>query len=197
MIRITPNEVHLRDPNNYDKIYHVGTPYSKDPLFYGAFGNPNSSFTTPSNELHRVRRSGLNSFFSKKVVLELEDIVQEKVEKLSTLVSRALDSRRAVDMHHGLRAVSIDVITDYAFGKSYDLLDRPDLGLQFFTLVHKIGPAAWVFRQWPWLKPFAMMVPKPIMKFSSEPIGQVRDMQTVSQKKVYLLSSAQVLLACP
>ena len=182
MIRITPHEVHLSDPHNYEKIYHVGTPYSKDPLFYGAFGNPNSSFTTPSNELHRLRRSGLNSFFSKKVVLDLEDIVQEKVEKLSTLVSRALDSHRAVDMHHGLRAISIDIITDYAFGKSYDLLDQPDLGLRFFTLVHKIGPAAWVFRQWPWLKPLAMMVPKPIMKISNEPIGQVRDMQTVSQR---------------
>ena len=85
-------------------------------------------------------------------------------------------------MHHGLSAVSIDVITEYASGKSYDLLDQPDLGLQFFTLVHKIRPAAWVSRQWPWLKPFAMMVPEPIMKISSEPIGQVRDMQTVSHR---------------
>ena len=93
MIRITPNDVRLSDPDNYEKIYHVGMPYSKDPLFYGAFGNPNSSFTTPSNELYRVRRSGLNSFFSKKVVLDLEDILQEKVEKLSAFVSRALDSR--------------------------------------------------------------------------------------------------------
>ena len=182
MIRITPHEVHLSDPDNYEKIYHVGTPYSKDPLFYGAFGSSNSSFTTPSNELHRVRRSRLNSFFSRKVVLDLEDIVQEKVDKLSTIVSRALDSRRAVDMHHGLRAVSSDVITDYAFGKSYDLLDQPDLGLQFFTLVHKRGSTTWVFRQWPWLKPLAMMVPKPIMKILSEPIGQVQDMHTVSRK---------------
>ena len=182
MVRITPNEVHLSDPSNYESIYYVGTPYSKDPLFYGAFGNPNSSFTTPSNDLHRVRRSGLNSFFSRKVVLDLEAVVHEKAEKLSKLVLEALDTDRAVDMHHGLRAVSIDVITDYAFGKSYGLLDQPDLGLKFFTLVHKIGPAAWVFRQWPWLKPLAMTVPKPIIKVLSEPIGQVRDMQTVSPK---------------
>ena len=189
MVRITPDEVHLSDPDNYEKIYYVGTAYSKDPAFYGAFENPNSSFTTPSNELHRIRRSGLNSFFSKKVVLELEDIVHEKVEKLSKLVFRALQSGHAVDMHHGLRAVSIDVVTDYAFGKGYDLLDQPDLGLKFFTLVHKIGPAAWVFRQWPWLKPITMIIPKAVVRVLNEPIGQVRDMQTVSQKHSVIISS--------
>ena len=76
------------------------------------------------------------------MVLDLEDIVHEKVEKLSKLVHQALNTSLAVDMHHGLRAVSIDVITDYAFNKSYNLLDKPDLRLKFSTLVHKIGPAA-------------------------------------------------------
>lgn len=92
----------------------------------------------------------------------------------------ALTTGEAVDMHHGLRAVSVDVITEYAFGESYDLLDMPDLGLKFFTLVHKIGPAAWVFRQWPWLKKIAMMAPEKIVKLLSEPMGQIRDMQNMS-----------------
>jgi cytochrome P450 len=183
-IRIGPNEVHLSDPENYDKINRVGTKFSKDGAFYGAFGNPNSSFTTPSNELHRLRRGGLNSFFSRKVVLQLEDIVHEKTELLASLVRKALDTGDEVDMHHGLRAVSIDVVTDYAFGACYDLLKEPDLGLKFFTLVHKIGPAAWIFRQCPWLKSLAMAIPEPIIKVISEPIGQVRDMQNHCHKQL-------------
>lgn len=184
VIRIGPDEVHLSDPDNYDKINRVGTKFSKDGTFYGAFGNPNSSFTTPSNELHRLRRGGLNSFFSRKVVLQLEDIVHQKTELLAALVSKALETGGEVDMHHGLRAVSTDVVTDYAFGACYDLLKEPDLGLKFFTLVHKIGPAAWIFRQWPWLKSLAMSIPKPIIKLISEPIGQVRDMQNHCHKQL-------------
>lgn len=182
IVRITPNEVHLSDPENYDKIYHVGTKYFKDPDFYGAFGNSDSMFVTASNELHRVRRSGLSHFFSRTAVLEHEDIVQEKVRKLLDLIQHASSSNESIDMHHGLRAVSVDVVTDYAFGESYNLLDRSDLGLKFFTLTHKIGPAAWLNRQVPWLKPLAKMMPKKLLEVFSKPMEQVRDLQNVSQR---------------
>ncbi|CBX95728.1 hypothetical protein IAQ61_004561 [Plenodomus lingam] len=184
VVRIGPDEVHLSDAANYDKINRVGTKFSKDGAFYGAFGNPNSSFTTASNELHRLRRGGLNSFFSRKVVLQLEDIVHEKTELLIALVRKTFDKGGEFDIHHGLRAISIDVVTDYAFGSCYDLLKEPDLGLKFFTLVHKIGPAAWIFRQWPWLKSVAMSIPESIIKLISEPIGQVRDMQNHCHKQL-------------
>ncbi|KAI4252461.1 MAG: hypothetical protein LQ352_004272 [Teloschistes flavicans] len=180
IVRISPDEVHLSDAENYDKIYHVGSKYSKDGKFYGGFSNPNSMFTTPSNELHRTRRAVLNNFFSRKSVLDLEDVVQEKVQILMEHVSKALASGTALDVHHGLRAVSIDVITDYAFGQSYGLLDQPDLGLEFSTLVHRLGPAAWVFRQWPWLSPIVMAIPKSVIYFINKPMGFVRELQIVT-----------------
>lgn len=180
VIRITPDEVHLSDADNYDTINRVGTKFCKDAAFYGAFGNPNSSFTTPSNELHRIRRSGLNSFFSRKVVLDLEDVVQSKVALLSGLVKRTLETGGSIDLHHGLRAVSIDVVTDYAFGTSYDLLKLPDLGLEFFTMVHKIGPAAWIFRQWPWIRGIAFALPEVLLKLLSEPLGEVSKFKQVN-----------------
>ncbi|KAI1810301.1 cytochrome P450 monooxygenase-like protein [Poronia punctata] len=184
IVRIGPNEIHLSDPSHLEEIYRVGTQYSKDPAFYGAFGNPNSSFTTASNELHRLRRSGLNAFFSQRMVLELEGIVHEKTELLLSRLQEALDSGAEIDMHHGFRAVSVDVVTDYAFGQCYDLLKQSDLGLRFFTLMHKIGPAAWIFRQWPWIKPITMSIPGPIVKHISEPISEVRAMQQHCHEQV-------------
>lgn len=100
-------------------------------------------------------------------------------------IEEALESNSDLDVHHGLRAVSIDVITDYAFGESYHLLDQPDLGLQFFDLVQRLGPAAWIFRQWSWLKPIVMMMPKQVAYVLSKPIGFVRDLQSVSFQRLY------------
>lgn len=185
IVRIAPHEVHLSDPENYDKIYHVGSKYTKDARFYGGFANPNSMFTTPSNEVHRTRRGDLNPFFSRKVVFDHEQMVQEKVKKLMNRIEGALESNTDLDVHHGLRAVSIDVITDYAFGDSYNLLDQPDLGSEFFTLVQRLGPAAWVFRQWPWLKPMVMMMPKQVVYFVNKPMGFVRDLQSVRLQRLY------------
>lgn len=77
-----------------------------------------------------------------------------------------------MDLHHGLRAVSIDVITDYAFGQSYGLLETPDLGYEFFMLVQRLGPAAWIFRQLPWLKAVIKSMPESIVRVVSRPISQ-------------------------
>ncbi|KAL6915276.1 hypothetical protein FSST1_006771 [Fusarium sambucinum] len=184
IVRITPDEVHLSDLENYDKIYYVGSHYSKDANFYGAFGNENSSFTTPSNELHRQRRTGLNSFFSRKIVIDLEDIVQDKARKVCKAIDNTIATGKPMDLHHALRAVSIDVITEYAFGESYGLLDTPDFGYDFFMLVLRLGPAAWIFRQAPWLKTVLRSIPESLVRIVSAPMTNVIDMQRHCNSKL-------------
>jgi len=144
VVRITPDEIHLSDPDNYERIHHVGSKYSKCPQFYGCFGLEYGTFITPSSEVHRQRRGRLNPLFSRKMVLELEGVVQSKAEKLCTLLDKKFSLGLPVDLHHGFRAISVDVITDYGFNKCYDLLDEPDLGLNFFAMVQGIGPAMWI-----------------------------------------------------
>jgi Cytochrome P450 len=158
-VRIKPNEVHLNDPDNYEKIYNVGSRYSKDPPFYRAFGADASIFSTTSNHLHRIRRAALNPLFSRKRVLELEDLVHEKAGKLDARLRRAAGRQESVDLHHGLRAVSVDVITDYAFDSCYCLLDREDLGLEHFDMIRQLGPAICFFQFWPWLQAVAKSMP--------------------------------------
>lgn len=159
MVRICPNEVHLSDPENYDAIYHAGTKFSKDPVFYGAFGYGTAAFPTPSNEVHRVRRAALNPLFSRKRVLELEDVVHSKVEKVSHRISQSIKSKTPVDLHHACRAISVDTITDYGFGHCYDLLDEEDFGISFFDAMRELGPAVWFFQQWPFLQKLALSIP--------------------------------------
>jgi hypothetical protein len=98
VIRITPDEIHLSDPENYDSIYSVVSRYPKSPRFYDAFGTSYSSFTTCSNELHRLRRVAIQPMFSRKMVLELEDVVQGKAKKLCALVRRKFAAGEPVGM---------------------------------------------------------------------------------------------------
>ena len=46
VVRITPDEVSLSDPENYSKIYHMGSKYWKSPNYYRVFGAPAAFFTT-------------------------------------------------------------------------------------------------------------------------------------------------------
>lgn len=179
-MRITPDEVHLSDPENYDVIYHMGTKYSKVELYYKAMGGGYSSFTTMSNEEHRIKRSRLSPFFSRKKVLELEDSVQRNAEKLCALLEKKFSLNESVDLHHGFRALSVDIITDYAFNQCYDLLDSPDLGKHFFHMIEGLGPMMWVFQQWPALQKIALSLPKSVASALSPSLKHLFNIQEVS-----------------
>ena len=181
VVRITPDEVHLSDPDNYEVIYSVGTKYAKSPQFYDGFGIGYSTFSTGPNSVHRVRRSRLDPFFSRRNVINLEHIVQSRAEKLTKLISAKLERKEAVDMHHAFRAISVDVITDYAFGESYHLLDTADLGRGFFEMVNGIGPTMWVFQQWPGLQKVALSMPSAVAKAMNRSLKHVLNLQEVWQ----------------
>ncbi|KAF1985483.1 cytochrome P450 [Aulographum hederae CBS 113979] len=189
IIRITPNEVHLSDPENYDKIYFMGSKFYKSPVFYGSFCIPFATFCTPSNEVHKHRRAMLNPMFSRKMVLDLEEVVQDKARRLVKITSDALAANKPADLHHAFRAVSVDVITDYAFNKSYNLLGSDDLGADFFAMVRGIGPAFWTFQQFeamrdlavkipPWLAPKLSPVLGHVIGLQMEGVRQIEDVRT-------------------
>lgn len=159
VVRISPNEIHLSDPEQCFPVYSRGTQYGKDPIFYEAIGTKGTTFVTGSPDLHRVKRAALNPFFSRKRILDLEDIVQQKAIKLVSRMRRAFESTGSIDLHHGFRAISIDVITDYAFDQCYNFLDAVDFGVDFFDMMRRSGPLFWFFQQFPALQDIAGSMP--------------------------------------
>ena len=178
-MRVTPDEVHLSDPNNFEVMNCVGTKYAKSTQFYDGFGIGYSTFSTGPIDIHRIRRGLLDPFFSRRTVINLQSIVQARAEKLSAIMSAKFARNEAVDLHHAFRAISVDVITEYAFSQSYDLLDRDDFGREFFAMVAGIGPAMWVFQQWPILQQLALSLPPAVAKRLSKPLKQVLNLQEV------------------
>jgi cytochrome P450 len=115
--------------------------------------------------------------FSRKMVLELEEIVQDKANKLISVANKCIKSGEAMDLHHMFRCVSVDVITEYSFDKSYDLLDVPDFGAHFFKMVRGIGPAFWAFQQFPGLVEYVRSIPPHITKHFGGVMNQVTSLQ--------------------
>jgi hypothetical protein len=106
-------------------------------------------------------------------VLNLEYLVHSRAEKLATIISEKFSRNEAVDLHHAFRSISVDVISDYAFGESYELLAREDLGREFFENQAGIGPPWWVFQQWPAIQAFALALPPAVAMAMSKPLKQM------------------------
>lgn len=184
VVRITPDEVHIAtNSDDYEKIYHVGSKYAKSPNFYNALCAPHSSVCTASNEMHKIKRGAMNPIFSRQRVLEVEAIVQDKVQKVISRLENSITNTRigdesGVDLHHAFRAVSVDVASEFSFANCYNFLDKNDTGADFFEMARGIGPALYAFQQFPALQKLALKIPPWLAPLLSRPLGHVTSMQT-------------------
>jgi cytochrome P450 len=112
IIRMGPDEVHVNDPAFYNEMY---TPNArrrdKSRLWFwmvdsGQFGD-GSTFMTMSHELHRLRRSGLNPFFSKRMVRELEPRVVKEVERLRERVLELSGKNDVLDVYNAMSGLTL------------------------------------------------------------------------------------------
>lgn len=79
VIRIAPNELHFNHYTAYADIYAVRSRFTKEPEFYQSFGVDCSTFGAIHPQDSRSRRNMLNILFSKRAMLNIEPIIQEKV----------------------------------------------------------------------------------------------------------------------
>jgi cytochrome P450 len=121
---------------------------TKTRFFIIRSGSTRSS-TAIANDEHRRRRAPLNHFFSRRAVFDLEDIIQEKVKKLCRRIQQSLDVSKPVDLQAGTRAVSIDIITEYAFDDCWNHLDVDDFAAWFSEAARDGGVMWWTFQQFP------------------------------------------------
>lgn len=96
--------------------------------------------------------------FSRKAVLQLEGIVQEKTAKLLGRMEDLLAEKKPVDLHHGYRALAVDVITDYSFDDDYKQLDSPTFAADFYEMTGELIARGWVLQAFPFLLPLSNMI---------------------------------------
>lgn len=85
VVRIGPNELHCNDPGFIDEIYtSAGRKRNKQAHYLGILTGPsrNTAFSAVEHDLHRVRRSALNKFFSRAQITKLEPEIKKLTGQL-------------------------------------------------------------------------------------------------------------------
>jgi cytochrome P450 len=90
------------------------------------FGTTNAAVGTTDHDLHRMRRSALNPFFSKQAVMKLEPVIQGNIDRLRDRLADTAGTGIPVNISDAFTCLSADIIGAYAFGEGYGLLDCED-----------------------------------------------------------------------
>jgi Cytochrome P450 len=179
ILRINPHEIHINDPAYIDEVY-AGAPKKRDKYKWIARMVASKSIELPhavsqirisfcvddeavvatvSHDLHRMRRAALNPYFSKASIRRLEPIIRDTVAKLLKRMDSHQKSGEVLPMTVVYKAMTSDIINNYAFGKSDNCMDMKDYNVSFFDAVEAIFEASHLSLQFRWLGPLMESLP--------------------------------------
>ncbi|KFZ04126.1 hypothetical protein V502_10388, partial [Pseudogymnoascus sp. VKM F-4520 (FW-2644)] len=169
IIRITPFELHVSDPEFYDEVYASSASNrkrNKYPLFYKSFGMDYSMFATIDHDLHKYRRAALNPLFSLQNVRKLQPVIQERVSTMLERIRDFKESEEVLNVSWLNAAFTSDVVMQYAFARSDHRLERPD-----FDRANRDGcffgsTAANFMKHAPWLNTIFQSLPDQLTRLA-------------------------------
>lgn len=130
IVRITPNEVHINDPDFFSTVYSSGkSKVNKDSSTEAAFGHPGATVTTVDHDQHRKRRGYLSHHYSKRAVDALIPLINERIDALCARLDGTLKTGSQISLDRAFSAFTADVIYAQLFGAVPDYLSDPDLSV--------------------------------------------------------------------
>ncbi|KAF7509483.1 hypothetical protein GJ744_008046 [Endocarpon pusillum] len=186
IVRIRPNEVHINDPA-YGETHFSSSPtlqLNKYAPHQNQFGMPQSTFNTVDAELHKLRRGVVAPFFSRRSILALETMLQEKVERVCIRLTEAQRSGQPIDLRLLFSCMTTDIITEYAFPNCFDLLSTPDLSPAWRnTFSQGLRNFHW-FKHYPFLWRVLRSIPDKLLLRLSPEMKITQDWERGNQKLV-------------
>ncbi|OTB00292.1 hypothetical protein M426DRAFT_267883 [Hypoxylon sp. CI-4A] len=156
IVRISPEELHCNDPGFIDTLYAGGsTRRDKYEFFTKQFGVHGAVH----HNLHRLRRTALNRFFSKASVSKLEPMILDKVEKLCQQLGTHIGDENPVRLEMAFSCFSTDVVAAYSFSKSYGFLEDASFEHNYRLPMAGGLRLTVYFKHFPFIIPFMKSLP--------------------------------------
>ncbi|KAI9038140.1 cytochrome P450 [Aspergillus affinis] len=162
IVRIKPSELHVQDPDYYNTLYSGPTSKRNKDAWFSYLGWPQSIFSTEGHTLHRVRRSVLGQFFTRRAILDLEPVIQANIQALSHHFRQAESTHGSLELHAAFLCFASDTISQHAFGQrnGFHSLDRAELDAVWKKKVNSSFELVQVARHMPWLCKLAHAIPR-------------------------------------
>ncbi|PGG99851.1 hypothetical protein AJ79_08403 [Helicocarpus griseus UAMH5409] len=151
IVRVSPNELHIDDPDFYHVLYSYSPGRDKYPYYLKPFDFPLSAFGTESHQAHRLRRGALNPFFSKRRVAQHEALVRRLVHKLCERLQHFHKAGKTVPLSLGYTCFATDLITSYVLNEDYQYLDAPGWLPHWGRALKALSEMVMVSRQITWV----------------------------------------------
>jgi benzoate 4-monooxygenase len=195
LVRITPEQVSIADPEAIPIVYGHGTGTLKSEYYDAFVSIERGLFNTRDRAQHTRKRKTVSHTFSSKSVGQFEQYIHQNLSQLvkqwDSLSAKADGSYAKFDALHWFNYVAFDIIGDLAFGAPFGMLERgadlaevqltPDGPPTFapaIEVLNRRGEVSNTIGCLPLIKPYAKYLPDPFFSKGMEAVKTLAGIAT-------------------
>lgn len=103
------------------------------------------------HDLHRLRRSAINPYFSKRSITAVEPLIKTKISLLGKIFHNHLTDSTPVDLRVVFSSLTLDIISDYCYGESFGALTDDKLAEIWSVTLTRIMSITTILMHFPFL----------------------------------------------
>ncbi|KFX99303.1 hypothetical protein V490_01849 [Pseudogymnoascus sp. VKM F-3557] len=192
VIRINPHELHVSQPDFYEKLYSgPGKRRHRWGWYTAQFGLPESMFGTTDHDSHRIRRAAVNPFFSKGAVRSLQPIIDERIEALLNRFRGFQASGQPITLDYAFSAYTNDIAQEYAFARSDHRVDQDDFEPTFHKASIAGSSSGALMKQYPWVLPLMQSLPESFMTWLDPDMASYFSFQNMIKREIQEIKSGK------
>ncbi|KAG2421211.1 hypothetical protein HFD88_000827 [Aspergillus terreus] len=189
IVRISPTELHVNDPDYYEVIYSRDSPRNKYNYYQRTFNAPLALITAEDHFRHRLIRSHMNPFFSTMRIRQQEPVLRALINKLCGRLEDWKNTGKPLHIEHALTCYTTDVITDYTMGEGYHYLDEPDFVPQWYHTLTGTARTLVFIRPVAFLLPLLLAMPESVTAWLNPGMELFFDFQRRCRKLIHKIAT--------
>lgn len=176
IVRINPQELHIRDPDMYEQVYASST---KRDRWYNAArmtGKTMDSFSTIPHDLHRRRKVANAPIMARRTVSAKKAVLCKSAAALKANLERAEERGEVLDLGIVLIGYSLDVVGAFCFGRDLGAQEGLGLARKWSTVGRSMARITPIMKQFPSLARAVAKLPGDVVKRVWPDAGIVADL---------------------
>jgi len=158
-------------------MYNNSNRWDKDKKLYHSFGEDRSSFGFLTYTEAKARKDVLAPLFSRRSISEMQDLVQNNVDRLCAALAKGNANGKSSDMLFALRCYTLDTILDCCFAQDVKATEAPDFQAPIVVAMDASLPSFVLFRHFELLRRAVFGMPGWLTRLTSPALAGLVDLQ--------------------
>lgn len=127
----------------------------------------------------------LNPFFSRGGILKIEPMIVAKIQRLLDRLE-TVRSAQSINIYNAVRCVTVDIISEFAFGRTQGLTQTSDANFYggFLVTFDAVATVIWDQAYRPYLRKILGAIPKAITRRLSSEVAKILDLALESEQSL-------------